>query len=77
MMLSLKRRIEALERSQVSRDGMLYTAYFTDGSKKHVHPGEVLQMAIEDNGQIDHFEESAFCGKEGCLEGLANVLIGG
>lgn len=77
MMLSLKRRIEALERSQVSRDGMLYTVYFKDGSKKQVHPGEVLQMAIEDNGQIDHFEEGAFCGNEGCLEGLANVLIGG
>ena len=77
MMLSIRKRVEALERTQVSRDGMLYTVYFKDGSKKQVHPGEVLQMAIEDNGQIDHFEEGAFCLNEGCLEGLANVLIGG
>lgn len=73
----LERRVEALERSQVARDGQMYTVYFKDGTKRQVHPGEVLQMAIEDTGQIDHFEEGAFCGNEGCLEGLANVLIGG
>ena len=77
MILSIRKRVEALERTQVSRDGMLYTVYFKDGSKKQVHPGEVLQMAIDDTGQIDHFEEGAFCGNEGYLEGLANVLIGG
>lgn len=77
MMLTIKRRVEALERSQVARDGQMYTVYFKDGTKRQVHPGEVLQMAIEDTGQIDHFEEGAFCGNEGCLEGLANVLIGG
>lgn len=73
----LEKRVEALERTLVARDGMLYTVYFKDGSKKQVHPGEVLQMAIDDTGQIDHFEEGDFCGNEGCLEGLANVLIGG
>ena len=73
----LERRVEALERTLVARDGQRYTVYFKDGTKRHVHPGEVLQMAIDDTGQIDHFEEGALCGNEGCLEGLANVLIGG
>ena len=76
-MLTIKRRVEALERSLLAKDGQKYTVYFRDGTSRLIHPGEVLQMAIEDNGQIDHFEEGALCGNEGCLEGLANVLIGG
>lgn len=75
--MNLQKRLTALEKIQRDREGGLYTVYFKDGSKKQVHPGEVLQMAIDDTGQIDHFEEGAFCGNEGCLEGLANVLIGG
>ena len=73
----LEKRVEALERSLLAKDGQKYTVYFRDGTSRLIHPGEVLQMAMEDNGQIDHFEEGAFCGNEGCLEGLANVLIGG
>lgn len=73
----LEKRVEALERSLVARDGQRYTVYFKDGTSRLIHPGEVLQMAMEDDGQIDHFEEGALCGNEGCLEGLANVLIGG
>ena len=73
----LEKRVEALERSQVARDGQMYTVYFKDGTSRLIHPGEVLQMAMEDDGQIDHFEEGALSGNEGCLEGLANVLIGG
>ena len=33
MMLTIKRRVEALERSQVARDGQMYTVYFKDGTK--------------------------------------------
>ena len=73
----LEKRVEALERTLVARDGQRYTVYFKDGTSRLIHPGEVLQMAMEDDGQIDHFEEGALCGNEGCLEGLANVLIGG
>jgi hypothetical protein len=73
----LEKRVEALERTLGARDGQRYTVYFKDGTSRLIHPGEVLQMAFEDNGQIDHFEEGEFCGNEGCLEGLANVLIGG
>lgn len=73
----LEKRVEALERTLVARDGQRYTVYFKNGTSRLIHPGEVLQMAMEDDGQIDHFEEGALCGNEGCLEGLANVLIGG
>ena len=73
----LEKRVEALERTLVARDGQRYTVYFKDGTSRLIPPGEVLQMAFEDNGQIDHFEEGALCRNEGCLEGLANVLIGG
>lgn len=73
----LEKRVEALERTLVARDGQRYTVYFKDGTSRLIHPGEVLQMAMEDDGQIDRFEEGALCGNEGCLEGLANVLIGG
>lgn len=73
----LEKRVEALERTLVARDGQRYTVYFKNGTSRLIHPGEVLQMAMEDDGRIDHFEEGDFCGNEGCLEGLANVLIGG
>ena len=73
----LEKRVEDQERTLVARDGQRYTVYFKDGTSRLIHPGEVLQMATEDDGQIDHFEEGDFCGNEGCLEGLANVLIGG
>lgn len=73
----LEKRVEALERTLAARDGQRYTVYFKDGTSRLIHPGEVLQMAMEDDGQIDHFEEGALCGNEGCLEGLANVVIGG
>ena len=73
----LEKRVEVLERTLVAIFGQRYTVYFKDGTSRLIHPGEVLQMAFEDNGQIDHFEEGALCGNEGCLEGLANVLIGG
>ena len=73
----LEKRVEALERTLVARDGQRYTVYFKDGTSRLIHPGEVLQMAMEDDGQIDHFEEGEFCGNEGCLEALATVLIGG
>ena len=46
----LEKRVEALERTLVARDGQKYTVYFKDGTSRLIHPGEVLQMAFEDNG---------------------------
>lgn len=75
--MNLQKRLTALEKIQRDREGGLYTVYFKDGTKKRIHPGDCLPMALDDDGKIDHFEEGDGCHNDGVLEGLANILLGG
>lgn len=74
-MNALKRRIEAVEKEIKARNGGMLTVFYKDGSTRRIHPGEAIQLSLNEADKIERFEEDEDGNNGGILEGLVNALL--
>ena len=74
-MNALQRRIKAVERAIKARSGGMFTVYYKDGSTRRIHPGDAIQLSLDEADKIERFEEDEGGTNNGILEGLVNALL--
>lgn len=74
-MNALQRRIKAVERAIKARSGGMFTVYYKDGSTRRIHPGDAIQLSLNEADKIERFEEDEGGTNNGILEGLVNALL--
>lgn len=74
-MNALQRRIKAVEREIKARSGGMFTVYYKDGSTRRIHPGDAIQLSLDEADKIERFEEEPGGSNNGILEGLVNALL--
>ena len=74
-MNTLQRRIKALEREIMTRNGGLLTVFYKDGSTRKIHPGDAILLSLNEADKIERFEEDEGGNNAGVIEGLANALL--
>ena len=74
-MNALQRRIKAVEREIKARSGGMFTVYYKDGSTRQIHPGDAIQLSLDEADKIERFEEEPGGSNNGILEGLVNALL--
>lgn len=74
-MNALQRRIKAVEKEIKARNGGLFTVYCKDGTTRKIHPGDAIQLSLDEADKIERFEEDPGGTNAGILEGLANALL--
>lgn len=74
-MNTLQRRIKAVETEIKKRNGGLFTVYYKDGTTRKIHPGDAIQLSLNEADKIERFEEDEGGTNNGILEGLVNALL--
>ena len=74
-MNTLQRRIKAVEAEIKKRNGGLFTVYYKDGTTRKIHPGDAIQLSLNEADKIERFEEDEGGTNNGILEGLVNALL--
>ena len=74
-MKDLQRRIKAVEREIKARSGGMFIVHYRDGRTRQIHPGDAIQLSLDEADKIERFEEIPGGNNGGVLEGLVNALL--